>query len=573
MDVMPTITELVDLFERRELASQMACRFKMSGRTDTHVIEEQCIALHNAGTIDLLALVEEGSLQELQGGAFFMASDFFCRLLPELDALPERMMRCVSELVNRGGRDGAANEPNTAFHNWCARDLQRATKIIASAHEGDETACRYLSFALDAISDLTETRRIAVEYDDTRRQAAIIALGRIKHTTSESCIETFKIFNILLDKGIDDSVNASILHALMKILACNLGSTTANADTLISRLVASPDHLTIHQCALVLWLYPQALTQEIVTLLANTLSHVDSTKKGTIDQLDLGLQSLLVHNYSESAISLVTLLLSRSNDNLELEALDSFMGTLLSDSSGILSRAVVQWLELGTPRLCRGLADAIQGPELDGVPLDLKAEDLAISSATQLFICRKAIGWFFYKPTTAASVLVSVLRVCDEMTAQEVQRLLIDPLLQNYGCIRKYLESISPEDVASKAVISALAQNEANIEAQRSVPLIVELQPSEHHRRIEHLRISDEMRNAHKEAENNSVFLNLVSRSVLLYGNRSVNFIDDGQDKLRPVEIELHSHGVSFEMPRMEVVDPVGLDYTLRVFRNERMKK
>jgi len=77
----PTSEELVELFERGELASQMARRFGASGRMDTHVIEERCVDLHNAGTIDLLALVEGNAIQKLDSSDFFMASHFFCQLL------------------------------------------------------------------------------------------------------------------------------------------------------------------------------------------------------------------------------------------------------------------------------------------------------------------------------------------------------------------------------------------------------------------------------------------------------------------------------------------------------------
>ncbi|UQS87726.1 hypothetical protein [Pseudomonas chlororaphis] len=572
MGVVLTPVELVDLFECGELASQMARQFGMSSR-DTHVVEEYCIALHNAGTIDLLTLVEGGDLQGLQGTDFFMASYFFCRLLPELDATLDRMMYCVDSLVTRGGQDGAANEPNAAFREWCVRVPQRANDVIAAAHEGHELAGQFLSFALEAISDLIEARRIAVEYEGVRRQAAIAALGRIEHPNLKACSETFAVFNVLLDNGVGDSIRASMLHATMQILVSGVDVSSADANALISRLVISPGKFTIHQCARALWSCRQALTQDIVSFLLEALSHLDSANKGTVEELDLGLQALLELGYDEAAISLVTLLLSRPDDDLELEVLDSFTRKLLSGSPDILSRVAVQWLGLGVPRLCNGLAEAIKGPGLDGVPLNLKAEDLALSPTAQLFICRKAVGWFFFKPTTAASVLVSVLRFCDADTAQEVQRLLVDPLLQNYGGVREYLESLAPEDAASEAVTWALAQNEAYLDAQRSVPLLLELQPSEHHRRIEHLRISDQMREAHKQAESGSVFLGLVSRSVLLYGNRSLSFIDDGQDRLRPMELDLHSHGISYEMPRMEVVDPVGLDHTLRVFRNERMKK
>ncbi|WP_434605635.1 hypothetical protein [Pseudomonas sp. R1-7] len=572
MDVTPTTAELVNLFNGGRLANQMACGFGMSGRVNTHELEKLCITLHNAGTIDLLALVENGAIQELQGTDFFSASCFLCRLLPELDTSPERMMRCVNELVVHGGTDGAANEPNAAFREWCEHVPQRAKEVIAAALKGDELACHHLAFALEATNDLIEARRITLGYE-TCRQAAIAALGRIQHPNSASCAETFTVFNALLDGNIDDFVRASVLHASMRILACGAYTSPADANLLISRLLINPSKFTIHQCAHVLWAYQKALTLDIVTLLLGALSHMDSANKGTVEELDIGLQTLLKLGYDEPAVSFVTELLSRPDNNLELGALDSFSRTLLSGPPDVLSRVVVQWLGLGAPRLCNGLADAIQGPRLDGVPLNLKADDLALSPTAQLFICRKAVGWFFFKPITAASILVSVLQACDANTAQEVQKLLIDPLLQNYSGVRKYLESLAPDDTGSKAIIRALAHNESNLKAQQTVPLIVELQPSEHHRRIERLRISDQMRDAHKQAESASVFLNLISRSVLLYGNRSLSFVDDGQERLRPMEFDLHSHGVSYEMPRMSAIDPVGLDYILRVFRNERMEK
>lgn len=573
METAPTSEELVELFKRGELASQMARRFGVGTRSCTTVIEERCIALHNARTIDLLALVEGHALQRLDGTDFFLASHFFCQLLPELQAEPGRMMACVDVLVTRGGNDGAANQPNGAFQKWCANVPQRASEVITAAQQGDDLASQHLSFALTAIRDLAEARRIALGYEGIRRQAAIAALGRIEHPNSESCSETFSVFKALLEVGIDDPVRASALHATMEILAHSPKIAPLDENSLISQLVMNPGKFTIHQCARALWARRDALTPDIVACLLGALDHLDSANKGTVEELDLGLQVLMEHGHAEAALSFVTRLLSRTDDDLELDTLDSFTRTLLADSSGVLGRVVVWWLKLGAPRLCGGLAKAMKGPGLDGAPLSFKAEDLAMSPGEQLFICRKAVGWFFFKPTTASSVLVSVLRVCNMDTSREVRKLLVDPLLQNYGGVREYLGSLAPEDAASNAVTWALAQNDSYLEAQRSIPHIVELQPSEHYRRIEQLRISDQMRDAHKKAESGSVFLNLVSRSVLLYGNRSLTFVDDGQDNLRAMEIDLHSHGISYEMPRMEVIDPVGLEYILRVFRHERMEE
>ena len=172
----------------------------------------------------------------------------------------------------------------------------------------------------------------------------------------------------------------------------------------------------------------------------------------------------------------------------------------------------------------------------------------------------------------AASLLVAVLRVAVDKAAEAVEDLLVEPLLLNYGGdIRNFLNGIDAADPASSRVKSAISRNEAYLEALRNILELKEMQPSEHERQIERSRVSDEMRKAFKQAESGSVFLNLVKRSVILYGHRSISYLSGPDSSRRPVEMDLHSHGVSIEFPRMEVADPVGLNYMIRAFRAERM--
>ena len=63
-----------------------------------------------------------------------------------------------------------------------------------------------------------------------------------------------------------------------------------------------------------------------------------------------------------------------------------------------------------------------------------------------------------------------------------------------------------------------------------------------------------------------------MKRSVLLYGRRSITYVEGPNDVRRPVEMELKGHSFTFELPRMEILDPIGLDFMLRVFRIERLR-
>ncbi|MHC1698598.1 MAG: hypothetical protein AB9919_11170 [Geobacteraceae bacterium] len=565
-----THEELVAIFDRGMLASEMARRFGLKDKAQIQQVEALCAELHNTGKIDLLGLVETDAFQGPNASDFFMAMHFFCRILPELDATPARMMACIHVLVTLGGEDLAAHQPNSAFRAWCAKDQRRSHVVIAAARSGDELASHHLTFALEAINAVSEARQIALAYDDGRRLSAITALGRIEDDNSDSRAETFAAFSVLLDSGFDDDLRANMLAATAAILSRAVDSHSSEVS-LVSRLVEGAGEFTLHQAAHMLWAYSKALQSEIVASLLQALERINPANKGTVNELDLGLQALLKLGYDKAAIDYITELLSRPDDSLELNELDSFTRTLVAGSQERLSRIVVKWLLLGKPRLCDGLAKAIRSRDLEGPPLDLCAEDLAISSSAQIFLCRKAIGWFFLKSTTAASVLVSVLRFCDEETALEVKNLLVNILLLNYSGVQNYLEGLAPDDAAKSHINQALAEHEAYHSAIVAIPLIKELQPSEHQRRIEQLRMVDQMRDAQKKADSESVLLSMVKHSVLLYGTRSLSFIKDFEDSLRPFEMDLKPYSISFEIPRMEIVDPVGLDYMLRVFRTERM--
>lgn len=569
---MPTCEELASLFDQGLLPAAIARRFGLNDSVEIQMVEARCAELHNAGTVDFLRLVESNAVQDLEGTDFFVAMNFFCRILPELGATTARMMACVEALVSRAGDDLAANQPNAAFRDWCTKDPRRAHEVIAAARGGDDLASQHLTFALEALKAITLARQIALTHDGACRHSAITALGRIEDDDPASRVETFAAFRAVLDAGADDSLRAGILHATARILDRSGDAPSPEAIVLVRLLVEDPGEFTVHQCAHVLWACRRALQPDIVDCLLEALAGLNPANKGTVDELDLGLQSLLDAGFGEAAVDYVTKLLARQDDGVELDQFDSFTRTLLSSPAELLSRVVVQWLLLGSSRLRGGLAKAIGGPGTDDQPLDLRAEDLAVSPLAQMFICRKAIGWFFLKPTTAASVVVSVLRICDTETALELQKLLVETLLLNYSGVRDYLEGLAPDDAAKALVDQTLQENEAYLAALRAVPPAKEFQPSEHHRRVESLRMSGQMREVHRQAQKHSVLLSLVKRSVLLHGSRSLHFIEGGNGSLRPVEMDLMPFEVTIELPRMQTIDPVGLDYILRVFRTQSMR-
>lgn len=72
-----------------------------------------------------------------------------------------------------------------------------------------------------------------------------------------------------------------------------------------------------------------------------------------------------------------------------------------------------------------------------------------------------------------------------------------------------------------------------------------------------------------QEAEKHSVFFPFASKSTLLYGRKSINYIHGDGGLPRRMEMPLTSYSVKTESPRMKHLDEHDLNYMLRVFRAE----
>ena len=562
MDVLPTNDELLDLAARGGLAGRLQDGFGGGGTLDPD-FRERAAELHNTGRLDILALVEDGSLLALPDPAFFLAQQALCGLIPLLHADAPRMMRCVEALIRRGGEDLAALEPNRAFRDWCAADPSRARTVVEAAEAGDEFATRALTFGLEALGAVGDARRLALQFSDGRQLSAITALGRIDDADPASILITLDTFSNILTETADDGVRAAVLHAAAAVGARFGGSPAA--DAVVREALATPGPLVLNQAALVLGTYQSDLSAMLVDDILRSLLRLDPANTATIRHLDRALYLMMQNVNDDRAAGFLGELLTRSENDIELSAFDSFTHALTDGPLARLSRVAARWLVRGGERLCGGFGQALPAGE-DAVPFELQPGDLALSDQDLVLLCRHTVGYLFIHEKQAAAVLVSVLRVCSDSLAPTIQSLLLRPMLLNYGGLRSYLEALKDDDPARARVQEVLEANEGYLAALNAIPEITEFRPSDVHRRIEHLKRSDQMKAAQKAARRASVLFNLVSRSTVLHGNRTVTFVE-GPDGPRALEIEMKSFGVSFEMPRMEVVDPVGLEFELLMHR------
>lgn len=563
-------SEILDAYQSGRLLGEIFSHFRLSDEPD---FLNNCIKLHNAGAIDLLALTEQPEFEAIDGHRFFCGQHFFCNVIPKLNATTRAMMRCVDSLVKKGGNDMVANQPNASFREWCKADLGRAIEIVDDAKNGDPLAQEFVTFALIAGEMGHEAKAFVETYAGKLRLFGIAALGRMEYAEVSVVGVTLTTLLKALDADPDEGLRVHVLLAALDIAKKANQLTSDVLLSIVRKVCAEPSPEVNGGCARALWLHYKEIGGEMVELLLQPLYSIDPVHKRTIDELDHGLRGLLSTSNATLAIEFVQRLLSLPSNPIALTEFEGFSRDLVRGPKDRFHKALVTWLLSATRALCEGLTSVLRNKEQRETPINLTIQDFNLSTAQQIFLCRKAIGYFFLQPVIAASILTSVLRASEDDVTDAVCKLMFDPLLLNYGgAVRDYLKSIGPHDAAYLHVQSVLDQGEAYLAGLKDLKPVKEIHPSEHERQVERLRFHDHMRQAQKEAEKASVLLNFVKRSVILYGKHSITYIEDSKNERRPVEMELKSHGVTIEWPRMEIIDPVGLDYMLRVFRVERLE-
>ena len=297
---------------------------------------------------------------------------------------------------------------------------------------------------------------------------------------------------------------------------------------------------------------------------------------GSLDYIDFGLSSLINREIGRGIVFLENLLLAHP-EKLTINIFDSVMNECLKNQNNILGRLSARWFIKGDRVLCEGVSAIVSLSVEGNILLSVQPSDFDyLDPVYVIFLARKSIGYLFSTPVTAASIIVSLMQcVSDDETIQILINLLFDPLLINYpGKVRDYLTKRAEAETnkLTDSLKIAIKFFDDYLENIKSVGNIPELHPSQSQRDKYNRRFSKLMQKAMADARKDSVFLSLVSTSVLLYGRKSIDYVYDPSGQSNRMEFPLHSHGTEMEFPRSMVIDSFGLDYMLRVFRAEQIK-
>ena len=549
------------------------------GKQEGEVFRQALVEKHNAGDINLLTVARSLPADRCEGYDYWIVQEVYAKAIVDLEGEPDEMLAAVKTLNALGGSDLAAGSANHPFRNWMVRTGHaRDVMALVDPESTDDIATHALALeavaAGDAAAGLNAAIALLHGQAGPAKLSGAMAMGHFD-LSAEPALAGRALAELrnVIDARPEERLAAMALNAAVRTYR---RSATMFEDALLNLLVAAggeADPETIHRCATILRLDADELSPAVTTALIVIAREVAAEYKGTIKEIDHAVGQLLRRGKLDTALELLEPILAR--DASDLDAMESSAYALLQLDRSQLATVVLRWLRSGSRDLgdaTRAVVGQSHGDGPIAFDIDFSAENLDSDDA--VFLARKAIGFLFMQPITATSILVSLLRTGPRDAVEAVAEHLFDPLLINFsGQLSEWLRKSAEDtvDAASPHIATVLGRLEDYLDGLRAIGEVPELHPSERQRLIERHRQQRAMEVAMKGAEKKSIIQLIAKRSVLLYGNRSISYFEGPDGTAHRNEMKLGQYTRSFEAPRLDVLEPFGLDFELRVFRAERM--
>jgi hypothetical protein len=571
MTPLPELTQeaIADLYNAGSLLEAIGERSLGRITSELSETERHCAALHNSGALNLLSLTTPKSL-----GAttltYHQYAHALSRLIPHLESDFPSILEAVEQLATAPGRDGGGHYQNVAIFDWFERHIQAAESVVRAAREGEPLPIKYVTFALHAAQDAAGARQMAEDFSDARRDGALMALARIKDEGDGGYQASVALLATLLDEGESAGLRALILSVAADLLGKGTDAAKEMVVDVIRRACASEGPELRQAAAFALREATQAKSSQAVDSLLLVLASTTADEPGTIQTIDGALFQLWGAGDWAKASALMAALLIANEGRLSLENFPCISSHLSSFNDDTV-RWAISWLLSGELILGRAVMDQFERTNQSaGLPVSVPAGFVPARDIDKAYLARKVVGWLFMKPVTAASLLVSFLRSCGDAAADDIAGLLGDVLLTCYGSVRDYLTPLAKDPQMGARITALLVANQTYLDGLRSVPELPELRPSEAQVNIQNERRAAHAREVNREARKRSVFLSMVKTSRILHGAGMISTIHELGGKTRRVDTPFQTVGMSVEIPKLEIVDPIGFDHALSVMRAER---
>lgn len=504
----------------------------------------------------------------------------FCKALPNLDVEPESLAESLGPIVEATADDLAGGEIYNAVRLLAATSASVAERLVTAFL--DRSGSPAVSFAPSALVGLFEfdedrAHRTALDWTRTDQEAVrrggVSALGRFPYRSGDAPLLAATKARF---REMRETPDADTDYTLIRAHSDLLDRVPALRDGL-GELMGREDPAARHEAArtLMRWKDTEHWQKWWLTGLER-IAETPAENAGTLGMVDHAL-STVAESEPEVVVSfLERFARERSEEELaaiEVEQLFPMTWRFLrTGGRKHLQVLVTRWFASTDTHLHWFAHQFVQaharsGDQESNDDLGLDPEELSkLSPATTTHLLKRVMGWVV-GGRPLATLLASALEISpddpdSDSVGEVVSEALAGFVLYNYpgeagGVLRRKAEAHKGTRTG-RVVQQALDASEEYYEALRDLPELHEIRPPDRRLHLIELAQGTMQSRIMDEARKRSVILDLVHRVPLKYGRGFFSRDEDGGFS-STTGLTSFSHEV--EIPRMEVINPVGMAF------------
>ncbi len=544
---------------------------------ETDVIAETLSTLNNSGHIDFLSACKSDQLNGLSGTSLHGLQEVFCRALPKVDCTAMDAVATAGAILDRAENALTASRVSDALREWFQRTPQR----VQSGLELIQSDMRVYSLAVRPVL-------IAGAQHDMRKYAnaalcvarqpviasrldAITALGTMDlRQHHDLVLEVVKCLEEAIERPSSDHDGPVAIRAAIGILQ-HLGAESRHLiEPVLLKGCRSPTQSALHEIVLGVHSNKCLYTQRMIDASFSAIASAVQYRRDTIDLIDSLLYEWDIRGDRTRVLALLVKLFRRDDESVTVDRLDAFGHRLRNESADLLGWYVVSMLKTGEIPVCLAASELLPHDEAPK-GLDIDLSDYCQDGNEVLFLCRKIIGYCLANRRCAAALLISCMRAVPDDLSPELETTVFDYFLVNYpSSIDWFEKSVSSKDRARPIVTRLSGKLRKYLSGTQELGVCEAFRPSERQIGLQHHRQIDMWRTIQRQAYERSIASYLAQESTVLYGTGSIYYLYTGDDSSPRRQVsKFGSYKQEMEIPRLEVLDPVGLDHAIRRFRSE----
>ncbi|GLR09087.1 hypothetical protein COO59_02650 [Mixta theicola] len=529
--------------------------------------------LHNLRKIDFVKIMSNIDKKTCRSN-FFTILRVFVEVLPSLNAKTEDVLNCLAHLKQQADGDLSFFEVHGAFERFCSMEAHRpkaGVEYILTQSELNLYAPflsnSILAYDTDNVADAIKiTKTLIANSNEAVRTQAYFILGKLGFDESQD-VQIWEILRESILSEHDSGCCASILRAIL-LFGEKAPSRWIEIEDLIIKLDEKNSPEVLYEISKLISFQNLDLPESVLNVLVKQLAKVSPEHVGIINNIDHLLVRLInrgLHPLTEE------LLESIISVGVNFKTLDYFSRILLTKHQKFSNHIITKWFLDGNAMLCRNVLNLIESAADEGV--NLKAEEFLLDNEEKkIFVSRKAVGWLFTQPTATANFILSVSKTASTTTILELENILYDPLLISYpGELKPFFQSCIETKFQKNLCQRLLEKLEKHHMDLEKISGLNELKSPSENLTAYWKEFSKSMQNAHEEASKKSFISKIAATQRILYGNSSIYYQHQLDGKKVRQEAQMHTFSNSTEMPRLNTLDPVSLEYFLISCRCEAM--